>query len=128
MPPDLRRQIDRSIKDGQRRFDSAVKDIRTRVNQAALQADLNRAMKRLDELSKQVQELARTVTSGPPRPPRTTARRTTTTRKAATTRRKTATRKPATSRSRPRRTAVTSTTPSVPEADGPVSTEVENPS
>src|SRR5258708_33748204 len=66
VPPDLRRQIDRSIKDGQRRFDSAVKDIRTRVNQTALQADLNRALKRLDEFSKQVQELAPT---GPTRPP-----------------------------------------------------------
>src|SRR2546421_336758 len=64
VPPDLRRQIDRSIKDGQRRFDSTVKDIRTRVNQAAKQADLNKALKRLDGLSKQVQQLARKVTSG----------------------------------------------------------------
>ena len=58
VPPDLRRQIDKSIKDGQRRFDSTVKDIRTRVNQAAKQADLNKALKRLDGLSKQVQQLA----------------------------------------------------------------------
>lgn len=59
LPPDLRRQIDRSIKDGQKRFDGAVKDIRTRVDRTALQADLDKALKRLDGLSKQVEKLAR---------------------------------------------------------------------
>ena len=103
VPPDLRRQIDKSIKDGQRRFDSTVKDIRTRVNQAAKQADLNKALKRLDGLSKQVQQLARKVTSGSTRAARSTRSRATSTRRAVT--RKAAARKPARRKPAARKTA-----------------------
>ena len=112
LPPDVRKQIDRSIKDGQKRLDTAVKDVRTRVNKAARQADLDRVMKRLDGLSKQVSQLARRVTTRPA---------------AATA----AARKPATRRSTPRRPApsmepvIRYVPPSIPEAPGPMPVRVE---
>lgn len=64
LPPDLRQQIERSVKDGQKTFEGALKEIRSRVNQAALQADLDKALKRLDGLGKQVERLARSAASG----------------------------------------------------------------
>jgi len=69
LPPDVRRQIDRSIKDGQKTVEGAIKQLRT-----ANQVDLEKALKRLDGLSKQVQQLARSVSS---RPAATTTRRAT---------------------------------------------------
>src|SRR5579859_1133794 len=100
VPPDVRKQIDRSIKDGQKRFDAAVKDVRTRVNKAARQADLDKVMKRLDGLSKQVSQLARRVTT---RPAASTATRRPAARRAAT--RKPAARKPAARRPAARKPA-----------------------
>jgi hypothetical protein len=117
LPPEVRKQIDRSIKDGQKTVEGAIKQLRTRLDRTANQVDLERALKRLDGLSKQVQQLARVASS------RTTvatpARRTTrkpTARRAATksTRKSTssaaapkpaATRKPAARRAAPRRRA-----------------------
>jgi hypothetical protein len=157
VPPELRRQIDRSIKDGQKRFDATVKDIRARVNKAAKQADLNSALKRLDGLSKQVQQLARSVTSRAASGTRstratatrraTTARRAVTRKAAATKRtatRKAAARKPAApkratapakraSTTRTRRAAampeptIRYVPPAIPEAPGPMPIEVETP-
>src|SRR5690349_8310965 len=61
LPPDVRKQIDRSIKDGQKTFEGALKQVRTRLDRTASQVDLERALKRLDGLSKQVQQLARSA-------------------------------------------------------------------
>ena len=58
MPPDVRKQLERTIKDGQKTIHSAIKDVRTRLDRTARQADLDKAMKRLDALSKQVRNLA----------------------------------------------------------------------
>jgi peptidoglycan hydrolase CwlO-like protein len=77
LPPDVRKQIDRSIKDGQKTVEGALKQLRTRLDRTASQVDLEKALKRLDGLSKQVQAIARSATSRPAaaKPARRTARR-----------------------------------------------------
>jgi peptidoglycan hydrolase CwlO-like protein len=77
LPPDVRKQIDRSIKDGQKTFEGALKQLRTRLDRTASQVDLEKALKRLDGLSKQVQAIARSATTRPAAatPARPTARR-----------------------------------------------------
>lgn len=104
IPPDLRRQIDRSIKDGQKRFDAVVKDVRSRVSKANAPEEINRALKRFGDFSKQVEGLARSLTARTQSATtarstrRASATRRTATRKAASTRKATATRKAATAR------------------------------
>jgi len=96
IPPDLRRQIERGIKDGQKRFDATVKDVRARVNKATAPGEIDRALKRFSGLSKQVEGLARTLSKRAAAATRGTAPRgTTTTRPTATRRATTAKRKPA---------------------------------
>src|SRR5260370_9603469 len=77
LPPDVRKQIDRSIKDGQKTIEGALKQLRTRVDRTASQVDLEKALKRLDGLSKQVQPIARSPTTRPaaPKPARRPPRR-----------------------------------------------------
>ncbi len=130
IPPDLRRQIERGIKDGQKRFDATVKDVRTRVSKATAPGEIDRALKRFSGLSKQFEGLARTLSARAAAATRGTAVRGTTTRRTATPRatpakrkpaaRKPAARKPAARRS-PRRAAapaIVTAPPSVPEAPG----------
>ena len=140
IPPDLRRQIERGIKDGQKRFDATVKDVRTRVSKATAPGEIDRALKRFSGLSKQFEGLARTLSARAAAATRGTAPQRTTTRRTATRRattakrkpaarkpaarkpaaRKPAARKPATRRS-PRRAAapaIVTAPPSVPEAPG----------
>src|SRR5258707_14278026 len=64
IPPDLRRQIERGMKDGQTRFDATVKDVPTRGNKATAPGEMARAPKRFSGLTKQCEGLAR------PRPTR----------------------------------------------------------
>ena len=102
VPPDLRKQLERTIQDGQKTIHTAIKQLQTRLDRTARQADLDRAMKRLDGLSKQVRNLAaRTAASATARP----ATRKPATRKAAT--RRPAARKPATRKAAPKRTLTT---------------------
>ena len=108
LPPDVRKQIDRSIKDGQKTVEGAIKQLRTRLDRTANQVDLEKVLQRLDGLSKQVQQLARSVSSRPApktqRPAgRPTARRRTT--RAAAPKAAGATRKAPVRRARPRRKA-----------------------
>jgi peptidoglycan hydrolase CwlO-like protein len=117
LPPDVRKQIDRSIKDGQKTIEGALKQLRTRVDRTASQVDLEKALKRLDGLSKQVQAIARSATTRPAaakparRTPRRPAARRRTTKaaapKAAATA-KPATRKAPARRAAPRRRAASS--------------------
>src|SRR4029077_4894733 len=72
LPPDVRKQIDRSIKDGQKTVEGAIKQLRTRLDRTASQVDLEKALKRLHDLSKQVQAIARSAT---PRPAAATPKR-----------------------------------------------------
>ena len=130
IPPDLRRQIERGIKDGQKRFDATVKDVRTRVSKATAPGEIDRALKRFSGLSKQFEGLARTLSARAAAatrgaaPQRTTTRRTAT-RRATPAKRKPAARKPAArkpaARRSPRRAAapaIVTSPPSVPEAPG----------
>jgi polyhydroxyalkanoate synthesis regulator phasin len=100
VPPDLRKQLERTIQDGQKTIHVAIKQVQTRLDRTARQADLDRAMKRLESLSKQVRDLAvRTTASKPAARP---AGRKPATRKPAA--RKPATRKPATRKAATKRT------------------------
>ena len=99
VPPDVRKQIERTVEEGQKTMHTAIKQVQARLDRTARQADLDRAMKRLEALTKQVRNLAAgTVAS------KTTARpvrRKPATRKAAA--RKPAARKPAARKPAPRR-------------------------
>jgi polyhydroxyalkanoate synthesis regulator phasin len=93
VPPDLRKQLERTIQDGQKTIHIAIKQVQTRLDRTARQADLDKAMKRLEALSNQVRNLAARTTS--PAPAARPARRKPATRKPAA--RKPAARKPASS-------------------------------
>lgn len=82
LPPDVRKQIERSIKDGQKTVEGAIKQLRTRVDRTARQADLERALKSLEGLTKQVQQIARAASSRPAARPAPRATRRPATRKA----------------------------------------------
>jgi len=127
LPPDIRKQIERSIKDGQKTVEGAIKQLRTRVDRTARQADLERALKSLESLTRQVQQIARAASSRPAAPAaRRTARRPATrkapARKAAA---KTATpskapaRKPAARRAAPRRRAAATPVVIPPTVESP---------
>jgi polyhydroxyalkanoate synthesis regulator phasin len=96
VPPDVRKQLERTIQDGQKTLHTALKEVQKRLERTARQADLDRAMKRLEGLSKQVRNLAAgaAASSTAARPAR---------RKPAT--RKPAARKPAVRKAAPKRTS-----------------------
>jgi polyhydroxyalkanoate synthesis regulator phasin len=85
LPPDVRKQIDKTVKEGQKTIHIAIKQVETRLDRTARQADLEKAMKRLDQLSKQMRNLATAAAAS-------ASSRTAAARPAT---RKTATRKPA---------------------------------
>jgi hypothetical protein len=89
----MRKQLERSIHDGQKTLHTAIKQVQVRLDRTARQADLDRAMKRLEALSKQVRNLAEGVGASAIAARRQPASRTTPMRKPAT--RKPAARKPA---------------------------------
>jgi peptidoglycan hydrolase CwlO-like protein len=111
LPPDVRKQIDRSIKDGQKTVEGALKQLRTRLDRTASQVDLEKALKRLDGLSKQVQAIARSATErsrpAAAKPARRPARRPAARRRTtkATAPKAAATPKPATRKTPARRAA-----------------------
>src|SRR5216683_1790424 len=79
------RLLNRAVKAGQKSFDGARKQLRARLERTASQVDLERALKRLEGLSKQVQQIARSATSRPAAPTATrrSARRPATRKSAA---------------------------------------------
>jgi len=112
VPPDVRRQLERSIKDGQKTLRTAIDQLQVQVRRTAKQADVDKALKRLEGLSKQVQQLAvdlaargaARASSTPRRASRTAKRATSTPKRRAAATRKPATRK-ASTRSTTTRTA-----------------------
>ena len=100
LPPDVRKQIDRTVKEGQKTIHTAIKQVESRLDRTARQADLEKAMKRLDELSRQVRNMAAAAAAARTAPPTSTTRRTAT-RKPAT--RKSSARPAATRKSPARR-------------------------
>ena len=59
VPTDVRRQLERTIKDGQKTVQTAIRQLEAQVRRTARQADVDTALKRLERLSRQVQDLAR---------------------------------------------------------------------
>jgi polyhydroxyalkanoate synthesis regulator phasin len=124
VPPDVRKQIERTVEDGQKTMHTAIRQVQARLDRTARQADLDRAMKRLETLTKQVRNLAAgTVASTTAARP---ARRKPATRKASApkaTARKPAARKPAASagpkRTTPRKTPRTRSSPATPPTPAP---------
>jgi polyhydroxyalkanoate synthesis regulator phasin len=111
VPPDLRNQLERTIQDGQKTIHTAIKQVQARLDRTARQADLDKAMKRLEALSKQVRNLAAgRIASAAARP----ARRKPATRKP--TARKPATRKPAARKPATRKPAARGAAPRAPVA------------
>ena len=75
LPPDVRKQIDRTVKEGQKTIHTAIKQVETRLDRTARQADLEKAMKRLDELSRQVRNMAAAAAAARTAPPASTPRK-----------------------------------------------------
>jgi hypothetical protein len=75
VPSDVRRQLERSIKDGQKTLKTAINQLEAQVRRTAKQVDVEKALKRLDGLSKQVQQLARGAASRRAATPRRTTRK-----------------------------------------------------
>ena len=57
LPPDVRKQIEKTVKDGQKTIHTAIKQVEKSLDRTARQADLEKAMRRLDELSRQVRNI-----------------------------------------------------------------------
>lgn len=81
VPADLRRQLDRRLKDADKTARAAIKQLQAQVQRASTRADVNSVLKRIDSLTKQASQIARG-----------TGARTTAARSRATTRRATAAR------------------------------------
>jgi cob(I)alamin adenosyltransferase len=101
LPSDVRKQLERTVKDGQKAVMSAIGELETHVRRSARQADVDKVLKRLDNLSQQVQKMAREVAArrsgavAAPRRASTTARRTVKSATRTAPKRKPAARKPA---------------------------------
>src|SRR2546427_13132190 len=117
VPPDLRRHLERRLKDADKTARVAIKQLQTQVKKASTRADVNSVRKRIDSLTKQARQVARgtgaRATSTRRRAASTTKRAASRTRKAAgTARRKVAPRAAPTRRaaSTPRAAAARRTT------------------
>jgi hypothetical protein len=98
VPPDVRRQVERRLKDADKTARAAIKQLQAQARKASTRADVNSVLKRIDGLTKQARQIARgtgaRATTTRRRAASTTRRATTRTRKAASTTR----RKPASTR------------------------------
>lgn|SRR5487761_208505 len=103
LPPDVRKQIEKTVKEGQKTVYTAIKQVESRLDRTARQADLEKALKRLDELSRQLRNMAAAAASAAAARSASPTTRRPATRKAAT--RKTATSKAATRKASTRKAA-----------------------
>ncbi len=110
VPPDVRRQVERRLKDADKTARAAIKQLQAQAKKASTRADVNSVLKRIDGLTKQARQIARgsgaRAATPRRRAPTTTKRAATRTRKAPSTakRKPTPTRKAAASRSTARPT------------------------
>ena len=94
IPPDLRRQLDRRLKDADKTARAAIKQLQAQVKKATTRADVNTVLRRIDALTKQARQVAQGRTPRGAATPRrraaatTTRRAPTRTRKAASTSRR----------------------------------------
>lgn len=109
VPADLRKQVERRVRDANKTVQAAIKEAQTQVRRASSRADVNSLLKRLDGLTKQAKQLARGA-SGRPSTTRTAAggARTATSR-----------RKPASSKATARRTAAAASPSTSPRPAAP---------
>ena len=123
VPADLRKQVERRVRDANKTVQSAIKEAQAQVRRASSRADVNSLLKRLDGLTKQARQLA----MGTP-PKRSTTRRAASTPKpagkAAARRRPAATTRASASRSSSTRTAAPRRRAARPK---PVVTEAPHP-
>ena len=104
VPPDVRRQVERRLKDADKTARAAIKQLQAQARKASTRADVNSVLKRIDGLTKQARQIAQGTGARTATPRRraaaTTSRPAVRTRKAASpARRKPApTRKAAASR------------------------------
>jgi hypothetical protein len=108
VPPDLRRQAERSIKDADKTARAAIKALQTQVNRASSRTDVNSVLKRIDGLTKQARQVIRGTG---PRQASSSRRAATRTRKAAgaSARKRASARQPATRKTATRKTATRKT-------------------
>jgi hypothetical protein len=59
IPPDLRRQLDRRLRDADKTARAAIKTLQAQVKRASTRADVNSVLKRIDDLTKQARQIAR---------------------------------------------------------------------
>lgn len=100
IPPDLRRQVDRRLKDADKMARAAIKQLQTQVKKASTRADVNSVLKRIDGLTSQARQIARGAT-----PRAATTRRST----ASTRRRPAATARTRKAATAPRKRAASTT-------------------
>src|SRR5437879_10559986 len=112
VPPDVRRQVERRLKEADNTARAAIKTLQVQVRRASTRADVNSVLKRIDGLTKQARQIARGTStraaSTRRRAASTTKRAASRTRRAASTTKKTAgsaRRKTATRRTTARRAA-----------------------
>jgi len=82
VPPELRRQLERRIKDADKAARAAIKQLQAQARKASTRADVNSVLKRIDGLTKQ----ARQAAGGTGSRASSTRRRAASTTKRATTR------------------------------------------
>src|SRR5437870_10857914 len=117
VPPDLRRQVERRIKEGEKTARAGIRQLQAQAKKASRGADFNSVLKRIDGLTKQARQVARgtgtRAASTRRRAASTTTRAATRTRRAATNVKKargTARRKAAEGATSRRRAAASTTT------------------
>ena len=69
LPADLRRQVERSLREGQKTFTASLRQVQSRLNRAATQADVDRLARRIEELSRKVDKLSGRGSARPARRP-----------------------------------------------------------
>jgi hypothetical protein len=88
LPADLRKQLDRRLKDADKTARAAIKQLQAQVKRASTRADVNSVLKRIDGLTRQARQIAQGATARPAparrRPAKTASRAAPKTRKAAT--------------------------------------------
>ena len=58
VPPDLRRQVERSLKDADKTARAAIKQLQAQARKASTRADVNSVLKRIDGLTRQARQVA----------------------------------------------------------------------
>src|SRR5213080_104161 len=58
VPPDLRRQVEKRLRDADKTARAAIKQLQAQAKKASTRADVNNVLKRIDGLTKQARQIA----------------------------------------------------------------------